>query len=86
LRKTNVKRFDLATVVTDSLEDLLDFGHESVMIDWSRKLDDTKVAWTFSHVLFTSTAFEIAIDCSEMRIVRTFLARSEALLIPEADG
>ena len=86
MRKTNVKRFDFATVETDSLEDLLDFCHESIVIDWSRKLDDTKVAWTLSHVFFTSTAFEIPINCSEMRIVRTFLARSEALLIPEADG
>jgi hypothetical protein len=68
--------------VADSLQDLLDFRHEAVMEDWGRELDDTKVTGTLGHVLFTSTALEVAVDCAKMRIVRTFLARSEALLIP----
>lgn len=81
--ETNIKCFDLATVEADRLQNLLDFPHEAIVIDWSCKLDDTKMTRTFRHVLFTSTALEIAIDRPEMRIVRTFLARSEALLIPE---
>lgn len=84
--ETDIKRFDLATVVADGLQDLLDFGHEAIMEDRSRKLDDAEVTRALSHVFFTSTAFEIAIDCSKMRIVRTFLARSEALLIPGSNG
>lgn len=79
---TDIKCLDFATVVADRLQDLLDFCHKAIMIHWSCKLDDTKVTRAFSHVLFTSTASEIAIDRTEMRIVRTFFARSEALLIP----
>jgi len=81
-RATDIKCLDFATIVADRLQNLLDFCHEAIMIYWSCKLDGTKVARAFSHVLFTSTASEIAIDCSEMRIIRTFFARSEALLIP----
>jgi hypothetical protein len=80
-KRTNISSFDLATVVADSLQDLLDLGHESVMVDWSRKLDDAEVSRAFSHVLFTGATLEIAVDCAQMRIVRTFLSRSEALLI-----
>jgi hypothetical protein len=80
-KRTNISSFDLATVVADSLQDLLDLGHESVMVDWSRKLDDAEVSRAFSHVLFTGVTLEIAVDCAQMRIVRTFLSRSEALLI-----
>jgi hypothetical protein len=80
---TNIKCFDLATIVADRLQDLLDFGHEAIVVDRSRELDDAKVTRTLGHVLFTCTASEVAVDCPEMRIVRTFLARSEALLIPD---
>lgn len=69
--------------MANGLQDFLDLTHEPIVIDGSSKLDDSKVAWALSHVLFTSTAFEIAIDGSKMRIVRTFLSRFEALLIPE---
>jgi hypothetical protein len=79
---TDIKRFDFATVVTDSLQDFLDFGHEAVVVDWCSELDDTEVAWAFSHTLFARVALEISINCTEMRIVRTFLTRSQALLIP----
>jgi len=72
--------------VADGLQDLLDLTHKTIMIDGSSKLDDSKVARALGHIFFTSTAFEIAIDCSKMRIVRTFLSRSEALLIPETNG
>lgn len=83
---TNIKSFDFATVVANSLQYLLDLTHKAIVINGSSKLDDSKVARALGHVLFTSTAFEIAIDCSKMRIVRTFLSRSEALLIPETNG
>jgi len=76
-----ISGFDLATVVADSLQDLLDLGHESIVVDWSSKLDDTKVSRAFSHVLFTGVTLEIAVDGAQMRVVRTFLSRSEALLI-----
>jgi hypothetical protein len=81
-KKTYIDSLDLATVMTDSLEDLLDLVHEAVVIDGLGELDDTKVADTLLHVLFASGASEVAIDGSEMRIVRTFLTRSDALLIP----
>jgi hypothetical protein len=70
--------------VADRLQDLLDFVHETIVEDGSSKLDDAEVTGALVHVLLTSTALEVAIDCSEMRIVRTFLSRSEALLIPAA--
>ena len=70
--------------MADGLQNLLHFGHKAVVEDRSRKLDDTEVARALIHVLFTSVASEIAIDCTEMRIVRTFLSRSESLLIPAA--
>jgi hypothetical protein len=81
-KATHVQCLDFATVVADSLQDLLDFVHEAIVEDWGGQLDHTKVTGTFGHVLFTCTASEVAVDCSEMRIVRTFLSRSEALLIP----
>lgn len=67
--------------MADSLQDLLDLGHESIMVDWCRKLDDAEVSGAFSHVLFTGVTLEIAVDRAQMRVVRTFLSRSEALLI-----
>ena len=80
--ETNIERLDLATIVADRLQNLLDFAHEAIVEDRSCKLDDAEMTRTLIHVLFTGVASEVAIDCSEMRIVRTFLARSEALLIP----
>ena len=80
-KRTNISSFDFATVVADSLQDLLDLGHESIVVDWRSKLDDSKVSRAFGHVFFTGVTFEIAVDGAQMRIVRTFLSRSEALLI-----
>ena len=79
--QTNISSFDLATIVADSLQDLLDLGHESIMVDWCRKLDYAEVSGAFSHVLLTGVTLEIAVDRAQMRVVRTFLSRSEALLI-----
>lgn len=81
-QETNIEGLDFATVVAHGLQDLLDFVHEAIVIDRSCEFDGTKVTRTLSHILFTCTAFEVAVDSSEMRIVRTFLTRSEALLIP----
>jgi hypothetical protein len=67
--------------VADSLEDLLDLGHEPIVVDWSSKLDDAKVSRTFSHVFFAGITLEVAVDRAEMGVVRTFLSGSEALLI-----
>ena len=80
-KRTNISSFDLATVVADSLHDLLDLDQESIMVDWSSKLDDAEVSRAFSHVFFTGVTLEIAVDRAQMRVVRTFLSRSEALLI-----
>lgn len=77
-----VGRLDLAATVTDSLKNLLDLVHEAIVIDGNSQLDDTKVAGTLLLVFLTGGASEVAIDSTEMRIVRTFLTRSEALLIP----
>ena len=82
LGDTDIKCFDFTTVVANSLQDFLDLGHETIVVDWGSKLDDSKVSGAFSHVLFTSVTSEVAIDCAEMRIVRTFLTRSLAVLIP----
>ena len=80
-KRTNISSFDFTTVVADSLEDLLDLSHEPIVVDWSSKLDDAEVSRAFSHVLFTGITFEIAVDGAQMRVVRTFLSRPEALLI-----
>ena len=79
---TDLDRLDFTAAVADSLENLLDLVHETIVVDRNSKLDDTKVARTFLLVFFTGGASEVAIDGTEMRIVRTFLTRSEALLIP----
>jgi len=67
--------------VADSLQDLLDFGHEAVMIDWRSQFDDAEVPWAFCHILFTSITFEVAIDCPKVRVIWTFRSRPKALLI-----
>ena len=77
-----VERLDLAATMTNSLKDLLGFVHEAIMENGNSQLDDTKVAGALLLVFFTGSASEVAIDSTEMRIVRTFLTRSEALLIP----
>ena len=77
-----MNRLDFTTTVADSLENLLDLVHETIMIDRNSQLHDTKVTGTLLLVFFTSGASEVAIDCTEMRIVRTFGTRSESLLIP----
>ena len=61
-KRTNISSFDFATVVADSLQDLLDLGHEPIVVDWSSKLDDAKVSRTFSHVFFAGITLEIAVD------------------------
>jgi hypothetical protein len=80
-KRTNISSFDLSTIVADSLQNLLDLGHESIMVDWCRKLDDAEVSGAFSHVLFTGITLKIAVDRAQMRVVRTFFSRSEALLV-----
>jgi hypothetical protein len=80
-KQTDISSFDLATVVAHSLQDLLDLDHESIVVDWSSKLDDAEVSRAFSHVLLTGVTLEIAVDRAQMRVVRTFLSRSETLLI-----
>lgn len=47
------------------------------MVDRHGQLDGSKVTWTLGHVLFAGGTFEVAIDGSQMRIVETFLARSQ---------
>jgi hypothetical protein len=76
LRVADLNCLDFTTVVADSLENLLDLVHEAIVVDRSSKLDDTKVARAFLLVLFAGGASEVAIDSTEMRIVRTFLTRS----------
>ena len=44
--------------------------------DGTGKLDDTEMTWTLLLVFFAGSAFVVAIDRAEMRIVRTFLTRS----------
>ena len=73
---------DFATVVTDSLENLLDLGQEAVVVDRLSELDDTKVTGTDVLILFTGRALEVAIDGTKMRIVRASLTGANALLIP----
>lgn len=68
--------------MADGLEDLLDLLQKTVVEDWSRQLDDTEVARALDLIFFASRAPEVSIDGSEMRIVWTSLARSEAGLIP----
>jgi hypothetical protein len=68
--------FDLATIVTNSLQNLLHFCKETIVVDWLRQLDDTKVTWTNILILFAGSALEVAIDGSEMRIVRASFAGS----------
>ena len=79
---TDLDCLDFTAAVADSLENLLDLVHEAIVVDGNSKLDDTEVARTLLLVFFTSGTAEVAIDGTEMRIVRTFLTRSEALLIP----
>ena len=67
--------------MTDSLQDLLDLDHESIVVDWGSKLDDAEVSRAFSHVLLTGVTLEVAIDRAQVRVVRPFLSRSETLLI-----
>ena len=54
---TNIKRLDFATVVTNSLKNLLDFRHEAIMVDGGGKLDDSEMTSTLCQILITSTAF-----------------------------
>lgn len=75
-RTTNIKRLYLATIVTNSLQDLFDLGHKTVVVDRCSKLDDTKMSRTLDHVLFASLTLEVSIDRTEMRIVWTLFARS----------
>ena len=79
---TNINSLDSTTIVADSLQNLLDLPKEAVMEDGSGKFDDTEMAWAFFLVFFTGFTLEIAIDSTEMRIVRTVLTRLETLLIP----
>ena len=54
-----------------------------MMIDWNSQFDDTKMTGAYDLIFFAGSASEVSIDCTEMRIVRTFVTRSEARLIPE---
>lgn len=82
MRAAHIHRLDFTATMAYSLKNLLDFVHEAIVIDGNSQLDDTEVARTLLLVFFTGGASEVAIDSTEMRIVRTFLTRSEALLIP----
>ena len=79
---SNLLGLDFATVVTDSLEKFLDLVQEAVMVDRLCQLDNTKVAGTDFLVLFTGSALEVAIDGTEMRVVRAAFAGANSLLIP----
>lgn len=48
-----VESLDLAAVVADGLQDLLDLVEEPMVVDWLGEFDDTKVAGTLGHVLLT---------------------------------
>jgi hypothetical protein len=82
---TDFHSFDLAAVVAHSLENLLDLLQKTMMIDRHSQFDDTKMTWALDLVFFAGGAFEVSIDSAEMRVVGTFLSRSEARLIPEKE-
>jgi hypothetical protein len=79
---TDFESLDFATVVADGLKNFLDLLKKAIMIDRSVQLDDTKMTWALGLIFFAGRASEVSIDGTEMRIVRTFLTRSEALIIP----
>ena len=56
-------------------------GRLTIMIDRLVKLDMPEVPGALSHELLASTAFEVTIDRSKMRIIQTFFTRSLSLLI-----
>ena len=72
---------DLSAVVTNRLENFLDLAQEANMENWNRKLDVTKVTWTFEHVFTTSTACCGTIDRSQLWIVQTLFTRFVPLLV-----
>lgn len=68
--------------MADSLQDLLDFSHETMMVHRFGQFDDTKMARTFVYSFFTLFALDAAVDSTKMRIIGALCAWSYALLVP----
>lgn len=68
--------------MADSLQDLLDFSHEAMMVHRFSQFDDTKVTRTLIYSFFTLFTLDAAINSTKMRIIGALCAWSYALLVP----
>lgn len=67
--------------MADSLEDLLHFDHETMVIDRFSQFYDTEMTRAFINTFFALFAFVGSIDRTKMRIVWTLGASSNSLFI-----
>lgn len=74
LGKTNFISQNFAAVMTDDLQDLLDFLDKTRMVDGLGQLDMTKMAGTLAHGLRTRLALELSVDGAEERVVEATVA------------
>lgn len=81
-QSTDFNSLDFSTVVADSLENLLDLLEKAVVVDWNVQFNDTKMTRAFGLIFFASSALEVSIDGTEMRIVRTFFTRLLTTFVP----
>jgi hypothetical protein len=81
VRETDFINQYLATVVADTLEQLLRLLDESRVIHRHGQLDVTKMALTILNGMFARLAFEIAIDRSHTLVTKTANTWSKTILI-----
>lgn len=63
--------FQLSTVDTNGLQDLLDFAQETYVKDWTSELNVTEMPWALCHTLATSRTFEVTVYCPHSWISQT---------------
>jgi hypothetical protein len=72
---TNPVFQNLAAIVTDRFENLLDLLDEARVVDRFCQLNVTKVTWALVHALLAGCTLELAIDGAKTRIVETIDSR-----------
>ena len=81
ISSTNRVLQEFAAIVTDALQNLLDFLDEARMEDGFRQLDVAEMPCTFRHVLLAGHALELSVDASQLRVIETVLAGFRAGLV-----
>lgn len=73
---TNLIDHDQSTVVTASLEDLLNLANEADVENWSGQLDVTKMTWALLHILIAGCALKATINGTKLGVAQAFVPRT----------